>query len=130
MQLLKHVQNLRAGLLEPHAVAVAAALSELSILDVGFASAARRPGASRALDGTKTNLRVRVVAWRLCPPPPCFSPSLCSPHYSPSDLTGPFSLLRSHQVAAVIEVMSMPVCPGAAHAAVGDDVSSTSETLR
>lgn len=38
--------------------------------------------ASRALEGTKTNLRVRVVAWRLCPPPPCFSPSLCSPHYS------------------------------------------------
>nr|XP_051190124.1 uncharacterized protein LOC127303429 [Lolium perenne] len=79
MQLLKHVQNLRAGLLGPHAVAVAAALSALSILDVGFASAARRPGASRALDSTKTNLRVRVVAW------------------------------RSHQVTAVIEAMSVPL---------------------
>ncbi|XP_071683967.1 uncharacterized protein [Lolium perenne] len=56
--------------------------------------------ASRALDGTKTNLRVRVVAW------------------------------RSHQLAAVIEAMSVPLCPGAAHAAVGDDVSITSETLR
>jgi hypothetical protein len=32
-------------------------------------------------------------------------------------------------VAAFIEVMSVPVCPGAAHAAVGDDVSSSSETL-
>jgi hypothetical protein len=33
-------------------------------------------------------------------------------------------------VAAVIEAMSVPLCPGAAHAAVGDDVSITSETLR
>jgi hypothetical protein len=39
-------------------------------------------------------------------------------------------LLRSHQLAAVIEAMSVPLCPGAAHAAVGDDVSITSETLR
>jgi hypothetical protein len=33
-------------------------------------------------------------------------------------------------VAAVIEVMSVLLCPGAAHAAIGDDVSSTRETLR